>query len=44
MNHGADGLSIISAISKSSNIQETVQQFYKLLNNAENFFLFSTFL
>lgn len=27
MNHGADGLSIISAISKSSNIQETVQQF-----------------
>lgn len=27
MNHGADGLSIISAISKSSNIEETVQQF-----------------
>lgn len=27
MNHGADGLSIISAIAKSSNIPETVQQF-----------------
>jgi len=27
MNHGADGLSIISAIAKSSNISETVQQF-----------------
>ena len=33
MQHGADGVSVISAIAQSSSVSNTVRQFYKLLNN-----------